>query len=156
MNTVKLIQLQKRYRKLLLPHIQKDIRVPSGMRPRIRIEISFEKVVVDPLVQAELKRTPKWVVSDQLFTDEEFEEILKIPLSSADRQFVEWSRTRRNKPVTPTKWMENGFAEHGRIVSINRICREHGLMLGIRPVTRYSSWPDALHKFFILKEKEFG
>ena len=121
--------------------------------------LSFEKIVVDPSVGMEVAQNGKWIASNQPFTADEFREILKLPLSTEDRRFVEWFQERRNKATTPTEWMKKGFAEHGRLASINRICRANGLMLGIRAVTRmaykgYPSWPDEPHKFFVLKTRE--
>lgn len=103
------------------------------------------------------QRSPREMIkTGEPFEDEHFEAILELPLSAYDREFVEFFRKNRNKPHTAYQLVEAGFAEKGRFASVNRVCRDHGLWLGVRQVNQ-SSWRQGLlwdrvyHAFFVLK-----
>ncbi len=153
MNQAEKAKLERECAKLLAPMLRGHVDIPSGKRPIIMVSVSFEDVPVDPLVHIDVASRVRWVASDQPFTDKEFRELLTLPLSSHDREFVDFFRTRKNKPLTINGITEAGFAEKGRMASINAICRRNGLMLGFRQLPgRHPSWLETPHRFFVLQE----
>lgn len=83
--------------------------------------------------------------SSEPFTDEHFDEILKLRLPEADRNFVEFFWWRNNEPASLEE-LGKSFRTLKRIGSLNKICFLQGLWLQCRQIR-----PDTC-KFVVMQE----
>jgi hypothetical protein len=131
--------------------------VTSGNR--ITVEVSIRtRPAVRPSVDAILMddSSTQFVKSnDEPFTEEHFKKILELPLSPMDRNFVQFFQKNGNKSYTAYQLINFGFSEKGNFASINKICRDHKLRLGVR-AENSDTWDKTYHRFFVLKPKGKG
>ena len=131
-------------------------KLPANHELVVDVKFRYRKLPVWAQVEASVvqESSTKLRTSSVLFTDEHFQAILELPLSQKDREFVEFFRRRKNNPMTPTEWTKEGFAEKGRMDSINKFCIEHKLWIRFRTCghTKNENWPDWKHAFFVMEE----
>jgi len=150
--------LKDQIRDLVLKHPAIRVRQPANHKTVVGLSIHFEPIPdeVEVILQVEKNRDIKLVKSDEPFEEEHFEALLELPLSGLDREFVEFFQKSGNKPMTPIQWTTLGFAEKGRMDSINKMCKMHGLYIRFSTNGKRHSemWPDYEHQFYVMKERE--
>jgi hypothetical protein len=124
---------------------------PPGHRIDVRVIYKYVRVPTPTNVTILQEIRAKLVPSGQIFTDEDFEALLELPLSGRDRAFILFFEENKNKPLKWWEWKQRGFAEHVRYKSINAMCKRRGLWIKFGPIDN-KSWGDARCCFMLMEE----
>lgn len=124
--------------------IAKDVDAFLRDHPKIQQKLTADDLELSVITSIEFRpRKPaidfslvdeistRLVRSDKPWLPEYFDQILALPLTNLDRQYVEFCKKTKNRLVTRREMIDRNFFE-SRHVSINSLCKRGGLFFGIR------------------------
>lgn len=137
---------------------------PFGHDVRVEIKVEYipkNHVSLDFYLEIERKRTspgPRLVQSDEPFSEEHFDLLLRSPLQEREKRFVRFFQKRMNEPMSPLEWRRSGFPFFTSMREINFLCRHHRLGVTFAETGEYDTKEGVLaskllkYKFYVLEK----